>query len=323
METSIEQPIPATKHYQLTFTGKGSEYFSIMIVNWLLTIVTLGLYYPWARAKKLQYTHAQTKLEGERFHFSGTGKEMFVGFIKVIIFYLGILGLFYFISRITESPVWGVLTVYLMIFAIIPLAIHGSLRYRLSRTSYRGIRFGYRGDRSELVRNFFKWLLFTLLTFGLYGAWMAVNLRNYTHKHIRYGDAEFSYNGDGGDFFLLNLKGYFLSLITLGIYSFWWFAELFVYYVNNLKVSKEEHTIYFHSTATGFGLLKLLVGNFFLVVFTLGFGKAWADMRTERYLTENIKMAGDIDLERIHQTEEEYTNAFGEDVMDFFDIDLA
>ncbi|WP_423154298.1 DUF898 family protein [Riemerella anatipestifer] len=27
--------------------GKGSECLSIMIVNWLLTVITLELYYPW------------------------------------------------------------------------------------------------------------------------------------------------------------------------------------------------------------------------------------------------------------------------------------
>jgi uncharacterized membrane protein YjgN (DUF898 family) len=34
-------------------------------------------------------------------------------------------------------------------------------------------------------------------------------------------------------------------------------------------------------------------------------------------------MEGDIDIDSIHQTEEEYTNAFGEDAVDFFEIDLA
>ena len=34
----------------ISFTGSGSEYFRIWIVNLLLTFVTLGLYYPWAKA---------------------------------------------------------------------------------------------------------------------------------------------------------------------------------------------------------------------------------------------------------------------------------
>ncbi|WP_410482280.1 DUF898 family protein [Riemerella anatipestifer] len=54
---------------------------------------------------------------------------------------------------------------------IIPFAIHGSFRYRMSRTSYRGIRFGYRGNRKEFIKKFLKWTLFTIVTFGIYAAW--------------------------------------------------------------------------------------------------------------------------------------------------------
>ena len=76
----MTQDTKQSQNYSLEFHGKGSEFFSIMIVNWLLTLVTLGLYYPWARAKKLRYIYGQTELNNERFHFAGTGKEMFKGF---------------------------------------------------------------------------------------------------------------------------------------------------------------------------------------------------------------------------------------------------
>jgi len=95
METSMIQDTKQTQNYRLEFFGKGSDYFAIMIVNWLLTLFTFGLYYPWARAKRLSYVYSQTSLNDDRFHFSGTGKEMFRGFIKVILFYMAIMVLFY------------------------------------------------------------------------------------------------------------------------------------------------------------------------------------------------------------------------------------
>ena len=105
--------------YNIEFFGKGSEYFSIMIVNWLLTIITLGLYYPWAKAKKLRYIYGQTALNSERFHFSGTGKEMFLGYIKVIIIYYFICFRFYahclcsFTIRITTFTfLFGIYSIY-------------------------------------------------------------------------------------------------------------------------------------------------------------------------------------------------------------------
>lgn len=323
METSMTQNINQTENYHLEFFGKGSEYFAIMIVNWLLTLITFGFYYPWARAKRLRYVYGQTALNNERFHFAGTGKEMFRGFIKIILFYIAVIALYILLLKVVKSPALAILFLYLAIFAIIPFAIHGSFRYRMSRTSYRGIRFGYRGNRNEFVKNFFKWVLFTILTLGIYSAWLQMNIRRYTHKNIRYGDVEFSNNCSGGEWFILNLKGYFLTLITLGIYIFWWQRDIFNYYINNMEMTKGEQEIACYSTATGGGFFALLMGNLLIIVFTLGFGKAWADMRTQKFICDNVKMEGNINLEEIHQTEEEYTNAFGEDAMDFFEIDLA
>ena len=39
----------------LSFNGSGMEYFKIWIVNVLLTIITLGLYHPWAKVRNHRY----------------------------------------------------------------------------------------------------------------------------------------------------------------------------------------------------------------------------------------------------------------------------
>ena len=54
------EPIEASEEYEISFKGNGSEYFTIVIVNWLLTVITIGLYYPWAKARKLQYLYSAT-----------------------------------------------------------------------------------------------------------------------------------------------------------------------------------------------------------------------------------------------------------------------
>ena len=74
-----------------TYHGDGTELFKIYIVNWLLTILTLGLYYPWAKASILKYNYQHTEFDGSNFTFHGTGKEMFRGFIKVV----AVIGILY------------------------------------------------------------------------------------------------------------------------------------------------------------------------------------------------------------------------------------
>ena len=193
----------------------------------------------------------------------------------------------------------------------------------MSRTSWRGIRFGYRGDRNELIKNFFQWILFTIFTLGIYGSWFVINLRKYLLGNVRFGDAKFEYDGDGGDYFLLNLKGYFLTLITLGIYMFWWQKDLFEYYVDNLSLNKDGRRIQFKSTLTGGDVFKLVIVNLLIVIFTLGLGYAWAATRTLNYLFQNIELEGDIDLDSLQQTEENFKDATGDDISDILDIDFV
>ncbi|MFC5682028.1 YjgN family protein [Flavobacterium sp. MAHUQ-51] len=310
------------QNYELDFKGKGSDFFGIIIVNWLLTIITLGFYYPWAKAKQLQFIYSSTSLNGDAFSFHGTGKEMFKGFIKAIMIF-GILYGTLFLFVYLEMPFVGLLLFYIGLIAIFPLAIHGSYRYRMSRTSWRGIRFGYRGDRNELIKLFFKWIGLTIITLGIYGAWMTINLRTYLLGNVRFGDAEFEYDGDGGDYFVLNLKGYFLTIITLGIYGFWWQKDLFEYYVNNLTIRKGNEKINFTSTASGGDFFSLILVNLLILIFTLGLGYAWVVTRTMEFIFSNITLDGDLNLDTLMQTEENYKDATGEDLSDFLDLDAV
>ena len=172
---------------KIKFYGDGAKYFGILIVNLLLTIVTLGLYYPWARAKNLQYLYGETEFAGSRFAFHGTGKEMFKGFIKAIAI-VGVLVIILQASQFSKNGAMMVIgfTIYILgILTLIPLAIHGGLRYRMSRTSWRGIHFGYRGNLRELFGICFKGMLLTILTLGIYGSWFQCNLRRYLESNIR------------------------------------------------------------------------------------------------------------------------------------------
>lgn len=310
------------KNFTLSFDGKGSTFFGIVIVNWLLTALTLGIYYPWAKAKQLKYMYGSTIFNNDQFVFHGTGKEMFIGMLKTILITFVFLSV-YLAFVLNDQIVVGLVFLYLMLFAFLPIAIHGSYRYRMSRTSWRGIRFGYRGDKMVLFGNFLKWIFLTIITLGVYSAWMNVNLRSYVYGHVRAGNTQFKYEASGAKLFVIILKGYFLTIITLGIYMFWWQKELFEFQVNNMSLHQNDKQINFKSTMTAGGLFKLIIGNILILILTLGIGFAWAEMRYMQFICNNIKIDGDIDLDRIAQTEENYTDAVGEEMADFFDIDFV
>jgi uncharacterized membrane protein YjgN (DUF898 family) len=319
--SAMEQEKNESTGYKLNFEGKGSTFFGIVIVNWLLTIITLTIYYPWAKARKLQFLYSATSFNGDNFTFSGTGLEMLKGYIKVLVLFVIIYGVFFGLYFM-EHLYLAITAIYLILFAIIPLAIHGSYRYRFSRTSWRGIRFGYRGKLKELFVNFLKWTFLCIVTLGIYGCWMEINLRKYLIRNIRMGDVEFDYEGKGTDYFLLNLLGGFLTVITLGIYSFWYYKKLFSFYVDNIVLYKDGQKIRCHATLTAGDIFKVGIVNLLLMIFTLGLGYAWVVTRSLRLVFSRIELEGDIDLNTIQQTEADYNDATGDDMSSFLDIDL-
>ena len=251
--------------------------------------------------------------------FSGTGKEMFKGYVRALAILVALYGAFFFLM-LNDMPGLALLVMYGGILALLPFAIHGSYRYRMAKSSWKGIRFGYTGDRGKLVGIFFKGLFFTIITFGIYSAWFAMDLRRYTLSNVKVGNARFVYSGDGTDYFLLNLKGYFLTVLTLGIYIFWWQKEQFDFFVNNLRLEQEDDAVFFQSKATGGGFASLMIVNFLILVFTLGLGYPWVVMRSMDFLVKNIEMSGYYSFESLQQSQADYSDATGEDMADIFDL---
>ena len=69
----------------LSFEGNGAELFGILMKNFFLNLLTLGVYYPWAKAKQLRYYYGSSRIHGSDFQFHGTGREMFIGLLKALV----------------------------------------------------------------------------------------------------------------------------------------------------------------------------------------------------------------------------------------------
>jgi uncharacterized membrane protein YjgN (DUF898 family) len=308
----------------LKFHGSGGALFGILIVNFLLTLITLGFYYPWAKAKRLKYLYAETELDNSRFSFHGTGTEMFKGFIKAIGIIIVVYGVL-FLSALTKNMVITIVGFLFFMFAFFllgPLAIHGSLRYRMSRTSWRSIHFGYRGDRKELIVLYLKGIFLTIITLYIYLAWFICDLRKYIIGNIRFGSISFKYYGKGGDLFIINLKGFFLTILTLGIYGLWWARDMMRFYINNIKIVKNEQEYNINFNAKVGDIFVLFLVNYFLVILTLGIAIPWVMVRNIKFIYENSMIDGEFDTSNIQQTEEDYKDATGEDMLDMLDLNI-
>jgi uncharacterized membrane protein YjgN (DUF898 family) len=269
-------------------------------VNILLTLVTAGVYYFWGRVRVRRYLLSQTEFEGDRFAYHGTGGELLRGFLKAMLIFgvplvavnvaPGLLG-----GVELETPARILTSVIVMVF--VPVAMVGAHRYRRSRTSWRGIRFSFRGKTWEFVKLFVAGTILTSLTLGLYYPVFQTRIRGFMVSHAYFGQRRFRFTGSGRDLIRPYLLAVLLTLPTLGLCWFWFLARRSRYFW--------EHTFFetarFRSTITGRLLLNLIVGNFLLLLVTLGFAWPWVLVRNARFAFAYLRIEGVLDLAGIVQ----------------------
>jgi uncharacterized membrane protein YjgN (DUF898 family) len=314
---------------KLEYHGTGGELFGIMLLNALLSIVTLGIYSFWGRTKVRDYLYSQTELAGDRFAYHGTGGELLRGWLKAF----GILLLLFIIlaaafAVVMPRPIPGqppeptmalfaIQAAYMVILGtLVAIAINGSRRYRLSRSSWRGIRFSYMGRWQDFLALNIKGYLLSVITLSLYVPFYRNQSRGFLVDNARFGSMGFSYDADGKDLFVSYLKSLLLAIPTLGLSFVWYQAFQHRYFWSHTTLGPAR----LRSTVTGGALFGLIFTNILLVIFTLGIGAPWVATRTTRFMCDNLMLEGEIDWGTVEQ-QAQLASATGEGLAQGLDVD--
>ncbi|HZU82225.1 MAG TPA: DUF898 family protein [Polyangiaceae bacterium] len=299
-------PSPGADAYRTTpahvlpvaYRGTGAGLFVLAAKNLLLTLVTLGVYMPWARTERRKYLWQNIEVGGHRLRYHGTGRELLVGYLKVLAGYAVFIGV-PLAARLIDPKLALVCQIVLAlgVFLIIPVAIYGAFRYRLGRTSLRNIRFGLDAGLRQFWSSYVLGYLLVIVTFGLYAPVFQNRVHAYLTARTRYGSEAFAYDGSDGDAMLIGIKGFFLSLLTLGVYYPWYLAEIARF--------RTEHTILQGARGrlqlTGADMFGIMVVAFFGTVLTLGLGFPWITTYVLRTYLSKLSFVGEIDFTRVAQ----------------------
>lgn len=147
---SLESEQRGSEYSSLTFHGTAGAYFSIWIVNLLLTIVTLGIYSPWAKVRTLKFLNQSIEFKGSRFDFHANPISILIGRIIAVF----VFGLYFWGGHI--NPYFGLVGTIIGFFCI-PFVIIKSFRFKAKYTSFRSLRFGFKGTVQEGYKLWFKY----------------------------------------------------------------------------------------------------------------------------------------------------------------------
>ena len=184
-------------HRAIEFTGSWREYLPIALSNALLTVVTLGIYRFWATARERRYLWSRTRLIDDTLDWTGTGKEMFLGFLIVIAvvapFFLFIQFLLPALAARGKLAAGSavVMLFYIAFIYLAGFARFRALRYRLSRTYWHGIRGGSNDPGWNYGGEYLDRIALTLMTFFIVYPWAATRLWNARWSAMSFGPLPF------------------------------------------------------------------------------------------------------------------------------------
>ncbi len=289
-------------------------------MNNFLTVATLGVFYFWGKVRVRRYLLSETEFLDDRFAYHGTGKEVLIGWLKAgVVFGLPLVALQILPDLVGNRAVaMGARILASGVVALmIPVAMVGARRYRLSRTSWRGIRFSFRGRAGEFVRLFVAGWVLTALTLGISYPIFDAKRQAFLVAHTYFGNQRFEFDGRGRDLLGSFLVTLLLTVPTLGLCWFWFLAKRRRYFWDQTTFATSR----FHSTVGAFPLLALVMGNALLLFGTLGLAWPLVKVRNIRFALRYLSLEGPLDLERIQQ-EAQAATATGEGLTSFLDADF-
>ncbi len=247
MEAEATETVASSDPINFEFTGKASEYFSIWIVNILLTILTLGIYSAWAKVRTNQYFYGNTHLDGNTFRYLADPKKILKGRVIAVI----IFSAYYFSGLVSPAVSLAALAVIML---LMPAFLVMSMSFQLRNSAYKNIKFNFEKN----FKGAYKVFLIPMLVIGGYIGvitllqpeqmatqqeipktllaamsgfialiflmfpWWEYLLTRFKVDHADFGTSDFSFTANKRAFYFLYLKA-FLGIIVVGIL----FAVLF------------------------------------------------------------------------------------------------
>lgn len=208
------------------FAGKGVEYFPTVFIHlFLLSVLTFGIYTPWAWVKLLRLKASHTRIRGLPVRFDGSGAVLFK------------LSLGYGILTLVTLGVFG------------PWAICAILKWRAENTFVGDQRSRFTGTGGDLFPLYVIHLfILPMITFGLYFLYGVYLFFAWKEEHILYGGEKTSFGAGFMEFLKITLISSLLNTLTLNLYSPWSMCMLYRWQIGGLLVGDTPDIRHFQAT---------------------------------------------------------------------------
>ncbi len=215
----------------LEFNGKFGDFVGIILLNLLLTIITIGIYYPWFVKKLYNFFINNSKYEESEFNFLSKGGELLLIFVFAAVIPMILVALIAsaFVSIANANEAVG--TNLINLFTYIFMAPYLYLLYRwLVNIQYKEYTILWKTEFFSSVGMIIGQIVLTIITIGIYSPAAALRIYKYfANKTYLISDGKskkFGFENKMVNDFLFIWGQNLLILITASIYLPWAMAKI-------------------------------------------------------------------------------------------------
>ena len=345
-----EVQTPVFSEFPFEFTGNATEYFRIWIVNFALSVVTLGIYSAWSKVRTQRYFYANTYVAGAAFEYLAKPIPILKGRIVAFVLFSA-----YILSA--QISVKIQLSLLALIFLVAPWLIVRGLRFRARYSAWRSLNFSFVGSYGKAYVNYLLLLVFVPLSLGLYQPFLKARQKRFVIENSRFGTTAFYFKALNGDFFPPYLKAFGLiilwyivaTVLTIFIFStvgmpgrshgLHWqlYAVIAIMYLGIFAVAiylttRINNLVYNNLELAGNRLrselrardmIGLYVSNTLAILCTAGMLVPWAMVRLARYRASRMTLISTGNLDSFTASSSGEESAAASEVDTIFDIDIG
>ncbi|WP_282605009.1 YjgN family protein [Pelagibius sp. Alg239-R121] len=255
------------------YDGQAGPITKIAAVNAILGLFTLGIYRFWGKTRMRQHLWSRITILGDRLEYTGTPKELLLGFLFAAVI-MGLISIGLYVINILIPSVEGQVVVTILyvigLYFLTFFAIFRARRYRLTRTQWRGVRFSQTGTGRGYAFRAMGLLLLTGITLGLCYPYMQTRLQEYRTNNTWFGNRNLVFDGLAYDLFWKWVLALVLYIPTLGISILWYNVNEFRYFTSRTRFS----SLSFSSSLSTMNVFLILL------VYGIAVGVLWIALST-------------------------------------------
>lgn len=197
-----EQPRGAAEPLDLSWQHPDGL-VGLSLANYCLRFLTLGIYHFWGKTEVRRRVWSAIRLNGEPLEYTGTGRELLIGFLLVfgiVLLPVMLLSVGAVLAFGPNSTAFGVFQVllYATFFFLAGVGFYRAQRYRMNRTRWRGIRAGL-DDASWSYGWTHLWTAALIpLTLGWIMPWRATRLQGLVTNRMWFGTKPLQFSASSG-----------------------------------------------------------------------------------------------------------------------------